>query len=255
MATQFDEFRQLYIEYVKLFTERCHLEQIWDINYGRYDVTDLEEVKFKEVKNEVRVKLHKIHEELKALAILITWQMLDVAPEPVKWLSFIQNIQTFIDTELENWEKNLYGSLGEDFNNNYSKEFLFIIKFELVRIAKMAAAAEVAQPKNVKQKKEKPKSIKECLTAEGKILLPKLIKEYKNSKPAEIAYMWHALYDLSLVADNISNISELHRLLMNDFGDIGVYYRFSTNLKSLKKGATKYQDSQIQEHIERIKSL
>lgn len=110
---------------------------------------------------------------------------------------------------------------------------------------------------NLKSKKKEIKSIEDYLTDEGKKLLPKLVKPYKNcKKPIKMAYMWHAMNDLTtLIAENISTSAELYRLLKGTFGDIGSYANFNKNMKRLEKGRDRYQDSEIADHIAKIKSL
>lgn len=108
---------------------------------------------------------------------------------------------------------------------------------------------------NKKHRAKKEKLLENYLNNEGKKILPKIIMKYKNSKPAEIAYLWHAMNDLTLIERNISNNSELHRLLTVAFGNIGTLQPFASHMKKLGSDRTTFQDGQISLHLEKIKDL
>lgn len=106
-----------------------------------------------------------------------------------------------------------------------------------------------------KNKNKESWTLEKSLSEEGKTLLPKLLTEFKNSKPKQMAYVWTAMIDLGLVVENNTNHTELHRELKSNFGNIGHRKNLSENLKNIKLHRTVYDDNCIQDCISKIKDL
>ncbi len=91
------------------------------------------------------------------------------------------------------------------------------------------------------------------LSEKGVKILPQLKSEYYKSKPLEFASMLNALFKLKLISINptVYNIVELHRMVKDEFGDIGTRQSLSSNVKK----STDHAKEQLIININRIKTL
>ena len=253
MVDKFNEFRDAYLEYVNEYNNyklaQRFTQMVEGVNVPPGESTYIE-------------NLSQMQMSSGLLAKKLIPQLHDTFINEKEKLAYLSSIKTFIINELDGWsfrepEQKIYKWQRFDKSGRIYREWMPDYLYDILNAVKQVERGAARHFfKSSKASAKKNTSLEYYLTDEGNKLLPKLIVAYKNSKPADIAYMWHAMNDLTtLISENVSNHSELHRLLKNMFGYIGALQSFASHMRSLKNGRSPYQDDQIADHISKIKSL
>lgn len=254
-TTKFDRFREVYLEYISEYNKYKDLLQFSQLIEDTGYTQELTETATK--------KLSQKLESSGLLAQILIAQMHDAFIVDKERSAYLLSIKTFISRELHKWAwrekkeikykwQKLYTS--DRIYRQWMPDYLYDILFE---VRDIESEDKKNTPYIKKPKKKEVKSFEDCLTDEGKKLLPELIKTYQDcKKPSKIVHMWHAMNNLTtLISKNIFIHTELYRLLTGTFGNVGSYQNFNRIMRRIDNGASKEDDDGVDKETGVIKFL
>jgi hypothetical protein len=216
MRNEFIEFRNCYSEYLQEYNGLKFLKDF----IADADVS-------KNIK-EIAILSHK----LCLLFIRLRLQLHDTFVDQKEKVAYIKSVRDFALMEISEWEKREPHAKKYEWASHPHREWMPNCLYDILKEVKKVEGKP--DPESKKEKSKKEDSLEKCLTNEGVTLLPKLIKEFQNREPRQMACLWVTMNNLGLITENVGTSSEIWKLLNSRFGDIGTVQNFTISLKKLK---------------------